>query len=94
MVPMPDHVHFLVEIDIDVSLEDLVKRFKQLSGFRLKRVTGQPAWRVSYCDHVLRREETLLDFANYIWHNPVAAGLASREEEYLFSGPRESFRET
>ena len=86
---MPDHVHILVAIEEGTSLTDFAKHFKQLSGFRLKRVTRQPVWQISYHDHVLRREESLLDVARYIWENPVNEGLVPLRTEYPFSGPRE-----
>lgn len=62
--------------------------FKQLSGFRLKQETGAPAWQTSYYDHILRREEDLLDVANYIWDNPVRAGFVAQANRYEWSGPR------
>jgi REP element-mobilizing transposase RayT len=71
---MPDHVHMLVDVPEGVSLQRWAKTAKQLSGFRLRRKTGEPAWQVSYYDHILLREEALLDVAKYIWMNPVTAG--------------------
>jgi REP element-mobilizing transposase RayT len=86
---MPDHAHVLVEIPERISLQDWAKLAKQLSGFRLKKATGDFAWQVSYYDHILRREEALIDVANYIWANAVKAGLASSPEAYPWSGPAE-----
>jgi putative transposase len=63
---MPDHIHLLVEMPGGVWLQEWAKRAKQLSGFRLKRASGDFAWQVSYYDHVLRREEALIDVAKYI----------------------------
>ncbi len=86
---MPDHVHLLVSLPEGISLEKFVHHFKQLSGYELKKRTGQPLWQISYYDHILRREEAVLDVARYIWENPVRKGLAVSRSEYLFSGPRE-----
>ena len=85
---MPDHVHLLVEVPEGASAEDFVRHFKQLSGYALKRKTGSLAWQISYYDHVLRKEEGLLDVARYIWDNPVRKGLVRERGEYPFSGPR------
>ena len=52
-------------------------------------MTGDFAWQISYYDHILRREEALIDVAKYIWMNPVTAGLASSPELYPWSGPAE-----
>ena len=86
---MPNHVHLLVEMHEGASLQDWAKRAKQLSGFRLKTATGDFAWQVSYYDHILRRDEALIDVAKYIWANPVAAGLVEAPELYAWSGPSE-----
>jgi hypothetical protein len=48
---------------------------KQRSGYALKKATGVFAWQISYYDHVLRKEEALLDVAQYIWDNPVKEGI-------------------
>jgi putative transposase len=85
---MPDHAHLLVEVPERVSLRAFVRHFKQLSGYALKRKTGFEAWQISYHDHILRKEESILDVARYIWDNPVRKGLVSERAEYPFSGPR------
>ena len=86
---MPDHAHVLVTVGEGGSLAEFARRFKQLSGYRLKQKAGVPAWQTSYYDHVLRREESLLDVARYIWENPVKEGLAVDRVAYPFSGPRD-----
>ncbi len=86
---MPDHVHLLVEGSEDSSLIPFMKRFKQLSGHRYKQEFGRALWHRSYYDHVLRQEEDRRVVAEYIWNNPVQAGLVVSREAYAFSGPRE-----
>jgi putative transposase len=86
---MPDHVHLLVEVPEGVSLGAFVQHFKQLSSHALKRKTGLEAWQISYYDHILRNEESILDVARYIWDNPVRKGLVSDRAKYAFSGPRD-----
>ncbi len=86
---MPDHAHLLVGVPEGISLQDLVRHFKQTSGFALKQHLGFEPWQVSYYDPILRSEESISDVAEYIWHNPVEAGLASTHNEYALCGPRE-----
>jgi REP element-mobilizing transposase RayT len=86
---MPDHVHLLVEVGQRGSVAEFAHDFRQLSGYRLKLATGKPAWQISYYDHILRAEEDLDRVANYIWANPVEAGLAANPKDYEFSGPKE-----
>ena len=89
---MPDHVHILIEVPEEVSLQRLVRWFKQMSGYALKQSLGIPIWQVSYydhVDHVLRKEEAIEEVARYIWNNPVAEGLVDDWSRYPLSGPRE-----
>jgi REP element-mobilizing transposase RayT len=86
---MPDHAHILVEVGQDMSVSKFAHDFKQISGYRLKRATGQPAWQISYHDHILRSDEGIDRVASYIWENPVTAGLAASRRDYEFSGPKE-----
>jgi putative transposase len=85
---MPDHVHLLVDVPDGVSLKVFVQHFKQLSGYALKRRIGSAVWQISYFDHILRDEESILDVARYIWDNPVRKGLVGERSQYPFSGPR------
>jgi putative transposase len=85
---MPDYVHLLSHgLDDSSNLIRFVQRFKQVTGFELKKVTGNQLWHRSYYDHVLRNGDDVLDVAAYIWHNPVKAGLVTSATDYLFSGP-------
>jgi REP element-mobilizing transposase RayT len=90
---MPDHVHVLVTMPEGISLAAFVHDFKQRSGYELKKASGEAAWQVSYYDHILRREESVLDVARYIWDNPVKGGLAHHWLDYAYSGPRERLEE-
>jgi REP element-mobilizing transposase RayT len=86
---MPDHVHVLVEVPENVSLKDFARYFKQVSGYALKQHLGMEAWQISYYDHILRKEENLLDAARYIWDNPIKEGIVGNRADYALSGPRE-----
>ena len=43
-------------------------------------------WQASYYDHVLRKEEDIMDVARYILNNPVRKGLATHFMEYKHTG--------
>jgi putative transposase len=85
---MPDHLHLLVVVPEGVWLQEFVRQFKQRSGYALKKATSAFAWQISYYDHVLRKEEALLDVARYIWDNPVKEGLVDDPRDFPFSGPQ------
>jgi putative transposase len=84
---MPDHLHLLVQGVDGSRLVPLVQHFKQVSGYRFRRRMGQKLWQRSFFDHVVRKEEDLREISDYIWGNPVRAGLAQSREAYPFSGP-------
>jgi len=86
---MPDHLHLLLVGKEEANLPTLVRHFKQISAFRFKCRTGVRLWQISYYDHVLRREEHINTVAEYIWNNPVRAGLVESALGYPFSGPRD-----
>lgn len=89
---MPYHVHLLIQGERESSdLGRLMKRFKQSTGYRFKQATGNQLWHRSYHDRVLRREESILEIANYIWYNPVRAGLVADLTSYPYSGPSSRF---
>ncbi len=84
---MPDHVHLLVEsVRQDSDLQRFVKVFKQQTGFRYRRETGQALWQEGYFDRVLRREEDARRVAAYIWGNPVRAGIVADFRDWPLSG--------
>ncbi len=86
-VVMPDHVHLLVCGRTDESnLVAFVQRFKQLTGFAYKRLTGGRLWQPSFHDHVLRRDEDVRTVARYIAENPLRAGLVRGDEVWPYQG--------
>jgi putative transposase len=84
---MPDHLHVLVQGREDSShLVTFLQRFKQRTGFRFKKESGDLLWQPSYFDRILRNGEDLAATADYIFQNPVAAGLTTEQEQYPLSG--------
>jgi putative transposase len=82
-VVMPDHFHWLIELQ-QGSLSKLMARVKSRSSRSLMYHTGHqgPVWQKSYHDRALRREEDLLQAARYVVLNPVRAGLVERVGDY------------
>ena len=85
---MPDHLHLLVQGSEGSRLIPFVQRFKQATGHRFKARRGEPLWQRSFYDHVLRGEEDMEQVAEYIWDNPVRAGLVVDRNVYPHWGPR------
>jgi len=86
---MPDHLHLLVSVPGGISLVNFIRHFKQLTAFdirRLPRWEGGSLWQRRFYDHALRHDEQLDRVADYIWSNPVRAGLVSDASQYPHSG--------
>jgi len=77
-VVMPDHLHWLVELQRG-SLAGLMCRVKSRSSRSIER--GR-LWQRGYYDRALRRDEDLKDAARYIVMNPLRAGLVKRVGDY------------
>src|SRR6185503_12001212 len=84
---MPDHVHLLVEGQVDDSdALRLIRAAKQYSGFYFKQRFGQQLWQRYGFERTLRDDEATLSVARYILENPVRARLVRNPEDYPFSG--------
>lgn len=84
-VVMPDHVHWLVQLNDRYTLPALMRSFK---GYTSKQVnefykkTGRRIWQPGYHDHALREEEDIKQIARYIVANPLRAGLVEHIGDY------------
>jgi hypothetical protein len=79
---MPDHLHALLSFASDQSISKIVGHWKHFQSRKHGII-----WQEGYFDHRLRddeRGEQLSAKMNYIRHNPVAAGLCTKE---LKTGP-------
>jgi REP element-mobilizing transposase RayT len=77
-VVMPDHMHWLMQLDAGASLSNVVGAVKAVTAHEL----GERIWQTGFHDHALRREEDLATLARYIVANPVRAGLVQRVGDY------------
>ena len=81
---MPDHIHLLRQ---DTQLVDFVRIFKGKMTPKARKIKpAKRLWQRSFFDHALRKEESLVDVACYIWENPVRATLVESPKEYPWSG--------
>jgi len=83
---MSNHVHLLLTPHINVSklLCSLKRAIARRANLLLER-TGQPFWQDESYDHLVRNSDEFRRIQRYIENNPVAAGLATRPEEYPWS---------
>ena len=77
---MPDHLHALLSFASDQSMSKIVGDWKHFQSRKHGII-----WQEGYFDHRLRDDERgqqLSAKLNYIRHNPVAAGLCARAEDW------------
>ena len=77
-VVMPDHFHWLMQLNEGVVLAKVVGAVKSVCAHRVGREIRQRV----YHDHALRRDEDMQRTARYIVSNPLRAGLVTRLEDY------------
>jgi REP element-mobilizing transposase RayT len=83
-VVMPDHLHWLVQLQPGHNLGTVVRMVKGASAREINRVrrTRGRVWEVGFHDHGLRREEDLQNVARYVVCNPLRAGLVRKINDY------------
>ena len=87
-VLMPDHLHAFVALDDEkITLATWMKSLKNSLSkvLRTKGVSG-PHWQKTFFDHVLRSSESASEKWNYVYENPVRAGLVKEAKDWPFQG--------
>jgi REP element-mobilizing transposase RayT len=82
-VLMPDHLHWLVELQ-QGELAGVMKSVKAFSSRQVNKMfqrSGQ-LWQDGYHDRALRCDEDIMAVARYVVANPVRAGLVDRVFDY------------
>lgn len=84
---MPDHVHFVVAVDEDKSIVDLVRKFKSISTIKSRRFGFEGRiYQNRFYDHFIRKDEGLEKTVKYVLNNPVRKGLVEAWEDFPYSG--------
>ena len=77
-VVMPDHIHWLLQMEEHGNLSEVIRLYKAKVSLLLQ----QRIWQRGYHDHALRDEDDVCDIARYIVANPLRAGLTNNIGEY------------
>ena len=86
-VIMPDHIHLFVSNN---SVRDL-SQWVRLSKRHLSQTiaTSPPHWQKGFFDHVIRNSESYDEKWNYVYLNPVRAGLVREPDDWPWQGELE-----
>ncbi|MDB5971303.1 MAG: Transposase like protein [Hydrocarboniphaga sp.] len=85
-VLMPDHAHWLLQLNEDETLDAVVLRLKGASARSANQVLGRTGslWQPAYHDRALRKDEHVITAARYLVANPIRAGLVHSLGDYPY----------
>jgi putative transposase len=85
-VIMPNHVHILMTVPGEMSLEKAMQLIKGGFSFRANKELGfrGEVWQRGYSDVRILDDQSFRRHREYIENNPVKAGLSNSPEEYPF----------
>jgi len=83
-VVMPDHLHWLIQLNERWSLSTVVKNLKARSARSINRHLCRHGslWQRAYYDRAARKDEDVRQIARYIVANPLRAGLVRNIGDY------------
>jgi putative transposase len=87
---MRDHIHLILTPAPEVSLEKAIQFIKGGFSFRAKKenLFNDEIWQKGYHEDTVKSPREFAQQVEYIWMNPVRAGMADRPEDYLYSSAR------
>ena len=95
-VIMPDHLHFFLRFNADITLGRWVAGLKRRlsdalvkQGINSAQIPGcklRGHWQPGFFDHLLRTDESYAEKWAYVWKNPVRAGLVRSPEQWPYQG--------
>jgi putative transposase len=85
-VVMPDHVHLLLEVEGEMTVEKAMQFVKGRFSHRLKQEFGYlgEVWQRGFSEMQMLDKESISQHRNYIAMNPVKAGLVESPGQYPF----------
>jgi len=89
-VVMPDHLHWLLVLQDDLTLSELIRRVKGSSSRFMRMfcekndiaLDSGAVWQDGFYDRALRKDEDCREAARYIVANPLRAGLVDKIGDY------------
>ena len=85
-VVMPDHVHLLITVGGDMTIEKAMQFIKGGFSFRLQKETGYlgEVWQRGFSEVRVDNSQSFLQHREYIAGNPVKAGLVDSSEKFPY----------
>jgi putative transposase len=85
-VIMPDHVHLLLTVEDEMTIEKAMQLIKGRFSHRLSHECGHKGevWQRGFSEAQVMNRDSFESYRSYIAENPVKAGLAATADEYPF----------
>jgi len=86
-VVLPDHFHMLVEHN-DQDISGLMRRIKMSFSLSYRHRIGQNmgrVWQYRFWDHIIRDQDDLNRYIDYIHYNPVKHSLTDNPFKWRYS---------
>ena len=85
-VVMPDHVHLLITVGPEMTIERAMQLVKGGFSYRLKKETGYSGevWQRGFSEVRVEDERSFQQHREYIAENPVQAGLVDSPEQFPY----------
>ena len=85
-VIMPDHLHLLMTLSVEATIEKAMQLIKGGFSYRLKKEFGYQGevWQRGFSEVRISDGQSFLQHREYIVQNPVKAGLVDTAEQYPY----------
>ncbi|MGA2272184.1 MAG: transposase [Bryobacteraceae bacterium] len=85
-VVMPNHVHLLMTVGADMTIEKAMQLIKGGFSYRLKKECGYlgGVWQRGFSEQRVENRQSFLQHREYIARNPVQAGLVDSPEKFPY----------
>jgi putative transposase len=85
-VIMPDHLHLLLTVFDEMTIEKAVQLIKGRFSYRLSHECGYKGevWQRGFTEAQIRNRESFEKLREYIAQNPVKAGIVKSADEFPF----------
>ena len=83
---MPNHIHYLIRPLADISLSEIMQKFKSYTAHKANKILGRTGqfWQMDYFDRFIRNHDHFVRTLDYINLNPVKAGLCNSKYDWPF----------
>jgi len=83
---MPNHVHLLITVGADITVEKAMQLIKGGFSYRLRKELGYlgEVWQRGFSEERVEDGQSFLHHREYIASNPVKAGLADSADRYPY----------